>query len=848
MEESKIESSTNSNVDPDGKEGSDESVLNEVPPNVKPTRETRTIILTGLRGVGRSTLALMALAALKYKYVDVEKCIQEHTGMPEAKYLEKCTQDEYYKLQSSLVIKALKDNSDVNLLIVFPSSYVDNPYLLDYLATKNYPYIINIECDEKRILNYISYKGNVADGINLIQQAFYKYRSVAKYNFYNLFTDLDFIRNNLVCIGEEKKIQMNSPLILKPIEKEFVRFLKFITGGAKSSSAYVCALHLTLDFEKRFTTCFQIEFPKSNSFFPGIEKLIRGSDVIEVKIDLIELIKNNITNINFKIEEFIANVRRYTYCSMPIIVSIANSLSDLSLFILEYSISTTDDYKHIKDNLRNYYLSTIDCVLRLGVEFIAIDLAICVPDQHNFMMQNQEQTFSMLKDIMDLSNNTSIIGYYHSNSNDFWESTDGAVKFAHLASSLTIPILRLSSVANCLSDNFKVLDFKNKINYLIPNLYISAFNEGVLGRPSKVFNKILTPVSCNSSNSSLSNVGSNITAIEVLNALHTCFMIPDLDFYIMGVDVSKSLSPNIHNASYREIGLPHRFKLYQCSSLEPHLSNLVKSPKFGGTAVIMPFKLEALKYVDTISSHVKIIGAINTIVADRTSEEPYKVTQIRGENTDWLGIRTTLLDNITPINAVSKNKTALVLGAGGMSRSVIYTLVQLGYQRILLYNRSYEKGKKLADYYNSLSPIKHSLILTTGEDSNIDDLNYFRIHLLNSEDFQKVKIPDDFSYPTVIVSCIPNSDMTTGELINLNLSSAWFNSPSGGVVLETGYDPLFTPLLNKVARFRHKGWVGLNGLNFLYAQALAQFELFTGKPAPRDLMKSIISKYYNNQS
>ena len=54
-----------------------------------------TLIIIGLRGVGKSSLALMALAALKYKYVDVEKCVLEYTGMPEARFLEKVTIEEY---------------------------------------------------------------------------------------------------------------------------------------------------------------------------------------------------------------------------------------------------------------------------------------------------------------------------------------------------------------------------------------------------------------------------------------------------------------------------------------------------------------------------------------------------------------------------------------------------------------------------------------------------------------------------------------------------------------------------------------------------------------------------------
>lgn len=67
-------------------------------------------------------------------------------------------------------------------------------------------------------------------------------------------------------------------------------------------------------------------------------------------------------------------------------------------------------------------------------------------------------------------------------------------------------------------------------------------------------------------------------------------------------------------------------------------------------------------------------------------------------------------------------------------------------------------------------------------------------------------------------------------------------SPTGGVFLELAYKPRLTPLLRQFARLRHSGqisqaWVAVEGLEFIPEQGIAQFELMTGRIAPRGTMK-----------
>ncbi|KAK6201148.1 uncharacterized protein RJT21DRAFT_130410 [Scheffersomyces amazonensis] len=809
-----------------------------------------SIVLIGLRGVGKSTLSLMASAALKFKHIDVENCVSEYTGIPEAIFINRVTLEEYRDIQYKLISQSLKENEHDNCIFVLPSSSIDNFKVIEYLKKNSKIYcIVNIECEELRILNYLDYSNDIEKGIQIIQSKVLKYRSVSDFNFFNLHSDsdLNIIKRNMISIGgsngsvsqyKSESDYDHNYLLLKPLEKEFVQFLTFIIKGSNSASTISGDLHLKLSLNKKFSSCLQIIYPEilNLKLWDNIDEFIYGVDAIEIKIDILELKRKSVSPysiVNF--EEFIAQLKRYTNCSLPLLLSINNPIIEINRFM------NSSNNSDIRAEIYNSYFNTLYSIAKVAVDYISVDLSIFLYDDS---ISNQDSSL-IIDHLNQIRGNTQIIGSFVSQDSEFWDLDNNHLKgittgldIVKLCEKLKINHLRLTSIATTVSDNFKVFEFTEYLRIKFPNLKVSAFNDNALGKVSKVFNNFLTPVDIPINNPSL-------TAFQIHEALYSSFLLPDLNFYIMGSDVSQSLSPAIHNAAYKALGLPHTYSVFECSTLMPYLAQLVKSPNFGGTAIIMPFKLEALKYVDTMSNHVKIIGALNSIVAERSLENPNEIIGIRGENTDWLGVRLSLMDNISPINAVSKNKTALVIGAGGMSRSAMYALIQLGYQKILLYNRTYTKAQDLANYFNSLSPIRPSSSLSTGEyDSKIDDLKYFEIILLNDDEFNGGIIPNNFNYPTIIISCVPSSDRITGKPTNIQLSINWFKSPSGGVVLETGYDPLMTPILERATEFKDKGWVAVNGLNYLYAQALAQFEMFTNKPAPRALMKSIVIEHY----
>lgn len=796
----------------------------------EPSR-VHSIVIVGLRGVGKSTLALMALAALGFRYLDVEKCVSERTGMPEAVYLQKVTVEQYQELQYELVTLRIRENAGKSQIIVMPLTVVNLPRLMAYLARDQFAYIVNVECEEERILSYLHYDNITADAVALVRSKMDAYHRLATHDFFNCFSELALLKRTLVSIDDIPETDTTF-FVLKPVERDFIRFLTFLIRGPDAGAAAAGNLHLRSIFFDRYTNCLSVPVPLDNAPLSVV-----GVDCIELTIDIVRIIHDDLSLSSFRLSETFAKMRRLTNSAVPFILAIDTPLHAIARFIDEYAIASGEAHERVRASMKNFYLTLLGSAIRLGCNYLAIDLALCRQD--NFFLDDSTSYDALVKLVASIVANrgsTEIIGTYNSDRADFWDADADAV--LELADSLGISIVRMSAVAHHTSDNFRVGEFHRRVLERYSHINVCAYNRGTLGAPLKVFNRHMTPVVPGASADAFSPV-------SLHKALFSARILPRLQFYIMGQNVTQLASPLIHEAAYAAMGLEYTFRPLECTLLMPQLAELEKMENFGGAAIIMPFKLEALKHVDSMLNHVKVIGALNTIVARRSVEQPNKIVGVRGENTDWLGMRITLQENTLPINAVSTNKTALVVGAGGMARSAIYALIQLGYTNVLLYNRTKRTAEQLADHYNRMLPMMPSKALTTGEPCDSRrDLKHFRVVVLLDEEFSSGTLPADVTAPTGIVSCVPSSNTATGEVTKISLHSGWFASATGGVVLETGYEPLVSSVLERAAEFQHRGWTAVNGLNWLLAQAIAQFEMFTGKQAPVGLMKDVVGRLY----
>ncbi len=164
---------------------------------------------------------------------------------------------------------------------------------------------------------------------------------------------------------------------------------------------------------------------------------------------------------------------------------------------------------------------------------------------------------------------------------------------------------------------------------------------------------------------------------------------------VIGYPIKHSLSPVIQNAAITAADIDYNYIAMPISpeNLEIAIKGL-KAIDLCGFNVTIPHKVAIMQYLDEIDETARIIGAVNTV--------QIKDNKLYGYNTDAIGFVNPLLKE----NVILKDKTAVILGAGGACRAVICGLVQNDIKNIILGVRNQSKGEKLATSFSELINIK----------------------------------------------------------------------------------------------------------------------------------------------
>lgn len=163
---------------------------------------------------------------------------------------------------------------------------------------------------------------------------------------------------------------------------------------------------------------------------------------------------------------------------------------------------------------------------------------------------------------------------------------------------------------------------------------------------------------------------------------------------IFGNPVNHSLSPIMHNAWFAKYKLNCLYVAFDV--LPKNLKTAVEAIRtlnILGVNVTVPHKVEVMKYLDSIDVAAKNIGSVNTIVN--------KNGKLLGFNTDWQGFITDLKSK----NINLKNKTVLVVGAGGAAKAILYALKMLNVKRIYLTSRTFDNAKLIVKKYKNISVV-----------------------------------------------------------------------------------------------------------------------------------------------
>ena len=155
-------------------------------------------------------------------------------------------------------------------------------------------------------------------------------------------------------------------------------------------------------------------------------------------------------------------------------------------------------------------------------------------------------------------------------------------------------------------------------------------------------------------------------------------------YLVIGNPIEHSLSPRLHNYWIKQSNIQaiYEKKLLEEQDLKK-IVNDIKSDKISGINVTVPFKKPIIPFLDKLSVEAKRTQSVNTV--SKINNEIY------GHNTDVRGFD----HSLNQLNYKAKGKKAFVLGAGGVTPSIIWALEGLGISKIFISNRTKQKAEEI---------------------------------------------------------------------------------------------------------------------------------------------------------
>ena len=276
---------------------------------------------------------------------------------------------------------------------------------------------------------------------------------------------------------------------------------------------------------------------------------------------------------------------------------------------------------------------------------------------------------------------------------------------------------------------------------------------------------------------------------------------------VIGWPVSHSISPQMHNAAFREMGLDWCYIPLPVDIAKPDtIGDAVRGlPALGlaGANVTVPHKQAVMSHLDWLTPAAEAIGAVNTIRVEADG-------RLSGDNTDARGFIADLREH----GVTLEGTRAVVLGAGGSARAVVFGLAEAGCLSIAILNRTEQKAHDLAMDIRSFFPA-----------CRLSGHAPEHLALMASE-------------ADLIVNCTslgmtPQVDTTPWD------DAVAFRTDQ--VVYDLVYNPPQTRLLQKAAA---DGAQGINGLGMLIWQGAIAFERWTGQLPPVDVMRSAVEAIF----
>lgn len=267
---------------------------------------------------------------------------------------------------------------------------------------------------------------------------------------------------------------------------------------------------------------------------------------------------------------------------------------------------------------------------------------------------------------------------------------------------------------------------------------------------------------------------------------------------LIGHPVERSLAGVLQQAAFDELGIGATYEPLDRLLIElPETIARLREDEFLGANITVPYKERVAPMLDRLTEEAQETGAVDTITREGS--------RLVGHNTDVLGFRPAL-DALVGNQRMPRN--AMVLGAGGGARAVVYGLITAGFQRIIVFNRHLHRAEGMVRHFAKSASHMELRAMPWHESVIEAELAKTKV-LINASSVGR----------DPAVTPIPR------ELL-----------PAELLVLDLLYEPPESRLVRE-AKASSADAV-LNGDLMLLNQSAAAFRLWTGQPAPMDLFRA----------
>jgi shikimate dehydrogenase len=258
---------------------------------------------------------------------------------------------------------------------------------------------------------------------------------------------------------------------------------------------------------------------------------------------------------------------------------------------------------------------------------------------------------------------------------------------------------------------------------------------------------------------------------------------------VIGSPIRHSLSPAIYNAAFASCGLDWAFVALEVPEREAvHALTGMRAFGLEGLSVTMPHKADVARAVDRLTPEARTLNAVNCVVREPDGT-------LTGHNTDASGFMDALRADygFDPMGW-----RVVVIGAGGAARSVVLGLTEAGVSEVVVVNRDRMRAQEASRLAGPIG---------------------------------RVGDPSEVAYADLVVNATPLGMLTRSDPLPIDPEILH----AGQVVVDLVYSPRETRLLYEA---RGRGARAIEGIGMLVHQAAHQFSLWTGRPAPVNVMRA----------